>query len=307
MARLAIMLRNQGENGRAFEWAAAAARQRTSDDRAGLDYAHGTILLRGLAGERNEARGLQLIRRSADAGFAQSQDVVGDCCVFEEPDIAFCWYMRAALQGSRRGVVDFHARSPLCSSSGLPDCQWLVGTMLGLGDGCKKDEVAATQWFRKAACQGDVDAMQEMFRVLFRTDLPCMSWGEGAYWLVRALLESMSGGVEPVVGDECLIALQERLALEPALCALHSGHRLRELYQYGAEERVAHLVSPAVLSVYCESRKRAQDAVLCFMLARRRPGLPALLLRDVALIITRLMLWPSRSDPEAWNVALVAP
>ena len=104
-------------------------------------YERGMNLISGTGVNRNEVEAVSFFRRSAEAGHAPAQTVMGylyetGSVVERDPRMAADWYAKAAAQGD------------------LP-AQWVLGRMYLAGQGVARDRNQAMEWLRKAAERGD--------------------------------------------------------------------------------------------------------------------------------------------------------
>ncbi len=90
--------------------------------------------LTGSAQNRDEFRGIDLIRQAARLGYAPAQTAAAFYA--ETREQAFDWCKKAALQGDVLG-------------------QWCVGTRYFAGNGTDRNLTLAEQWLRKSADQGN--------------------------------------------------------------------------------------------------------------------------------------------------------
>lgn len=91
--------------------------------------------------ETENAEAVKWLRKSADQGNADAQDVLGICyfdgkIVAQDSTDAITWFRKAAEQGNA-------------------PAQFNLGACYYYGHGVKQDYVEAVAWFRKAAAQGD--------------------------------------------------------------------------------------------------------------------------------------------------------
>lgn len=104
-------------------------------------YERGMNLISGAGVNRNEVEAVSYFRRSAEAGYAPAQTVMGylyetGSVVENDPRLAADWYSKSAAQGD------------------LP-AQWVLGRMYLTGQGVLRDRNQAMNWLRKAAERGD--------------------------------------------------------------------------------------------------------------------------------------------------------
>lgn len=110
-----------------------AASQASKPTAADL-YESGLNELTGSAQNRDEFRGIDLIRQSARFGYAPAQTAAAFYA--ETQQEAFEWCKKAAVQGDMLG-------------------QWCVGTRYFAGNGTDRNLTLAEQWLRKSADQGN--------------------------------------------------------------------------------------------------------------------------------------------------------
>lgn len=100
-------------------------------------YALGLLYKNGVIVRKDIERGLNLIMKSANQGFARAQNYLG-VTYYEGNDVAqdykeaFDWYGKAAVQG-------------------YPDAEYNLAVMYGLGKGTRQDFAETIKWLRKAA------------------------------------------------------------------------------------------------------------------------------------------------------------
>ena len=83
-------------------------------------------------------------RRAAEQGYAPAQVRLGDILDYSElNEEAVTWYRKAADQGSPSGAYG-------------------LAHMYAIGEGVKRDDAAARQWFEKAAAAGHQGALQAL-------------------------------------------------------------------------------------------------------------------------------------------------
>lgn len=103
--------------------------------------------------EKSRIEGLEWIKKSANSGLPEGALAYGSTLYFGDHDVvkdfdkAFL-YLKTAAEG------------------GLPVAQNLLGNMYELGIGVQQDNAQATQWFRKAAIQGNIKAQGCLGRLL---------------------------------------------------------------------------------------------------------------------------------------------
>ncbi len=164
-------------------WLAAFAAPAQENTAAGL-FAQGMNAIRGSMQNRNDARALDLFRKSADMGYAPAQVVLGyfydtGTLVTSEPERALTWYKKAAERGDPLaawlvgrlmflGVVPPHdgneAAPWLQQSAGAGNP--FAAYVLGLFKVQKSEYANAAGWFRKATEQGLPQAQSELGRLL---------------------------------------------------------------------------------------------------------------------------------------------
>ncbi|MBO4490818.1 MAG: SEL1-like repeat protein [Lentisphaeria bacterium] len=123
--------------------------------------------------EKNKAKALKFLRRSANAGYAKAQNEMGLYCAQSERDYeqAVSWYRKAAEQGfadaqnnlglcyfEGHGVAVDHKQAvswfEKAAGQGLAMAQNNLGLCYADGNGVAVDYKQAVSWFRKAASQG---------------------------------------------------------------------------------------------------------------------------------------------------------
>ena len=100
-------------------------------------YALGLLYKNGVIVRKDIGRGLNLIMKSANQGFARAQNYLGVTYydgneVEQDYKEAFDWYGKAAVQG-------------------YPDAEYNLAVMYGLGKGTRQDFSETIKWLRKAA------------------------------------------------------------------------------------------------------------------------------------------------------------
>lgn len=120
---------------------------------------------------------MTLFRRAADAGFAPAQARLGDILdAAEEDAAAVAYYRKAALQGDAAG-------------------QYGLGSMFDKGEGVARDAVEALGWYRLAAEQDYLPAVQAIaWAYLSGTPAVAADASEAKRWGERAL---RLGGIMP--------------------------------------------------------------------------------------------------------------
>jgi TPR repeat protein len=98
------------------------------------------LLISGIGCEKDDARGLELMRDAADMGSVTAMYRYASCIRPARPSVALEYFKR----------------------SGLMDGNWEAAWILALGDGCPRDDVMAFRYFAKAAEQGSERAMCEL-------------------------------------------------------------------------------------------------------------------------------------------------
>ena len=121
-------------------------------------YDRGMNLISGAGVSRNEVDAVTYFRRSAEAGYAPAQTVLGYLyetgqVVENDPRVALDWYKKAATQGD------------------LP-AQWVLGRMYLDGEGVLRDRNQAMEWLRKAGERGDPFASLLMAEAVEQLDAP---------------------------------------------------------------------------------------------------------------------------------------
>ncbi len=143
------------------------------------DFNRGIALLRGSSGKPlNRQQAMESFRRSAEKGYAQAQDIMGDAArdsaKYKE---ALYWYEKSALQNDPHGL--YQAAAIYWLGQGVPhkdrlsfsylkraadlgdrDSESLLGSFLFNGERVQKDPVEAAYYLEKAANQGDAAAEQ---------------------------------------------------------------------------------------------------------------------------------------------------
>ena len=123
--------------------------------------------------EKNKAKALKFLRRSADAGYAKAQNEMGLYYVQSERDYkqAVSWFKKAAEQGfadaqNNLGLCYFEGNGVAldykqavswfkkAAGQGLPMAQNNLGLCYAEGHGVALDYKQAVSWFKKAAAQG---------------------------------------------------------------------------------------------------------------------------------------------------------
>lgn len=104
----------------------------------------------------NKTKAIELLRESADEGYAESQSSLGLCYAtgngVEQDDYeAVRWFTMAAEQGE-------------------PNAQKNLGLFYRSGRGVQLNKVIAAEWFRKAAAQGNVQAKACLADMLMEDD-----------------------------------------------------------------------------------------------------------------------------------------
>ncbi len=104
-------------------------------------YERAMNLLIGSGINRNDLQAMDLLRRSAELGYAPAQDAIGyaydlGTLVPADPQQAASWYLKSAEQGDRLA-------------------QWSLGRLYMRGDRIPADLQKAESWLSRAAEQGD--------------------------------------------------------------------------------------------------------------------------------------------------------
>ena len=121
-------------------WAAAAPQD---DFQAGYRAFHSGDIVQAMA----------ILKRSADAGHAASQALLGDILDQAEfDDEAVAYYRKAALQGNSEG-------------------EFGLGKMYAAGEGVKRDEAEALKWITRSAERGHVLATKVLAEAFMKGEL----------------------------------------------------------------------------------------------------------------------------------------
>lgn len=131
------------------------------------------------ANQKDEQKGCELFRKSAERGYAPSQYRLGYCYqtgrgVKQSFSVANQWYEKAANQG-------------------YVDAQYKLGYSYQTGRGVKIDMPIAMSWYKKAAQSGDGDALHNV-GMMYATGLGTATDQAEAYrWFVKAAQSGDTG------------------------------------------------------------------------------------------------------------------
>jgi TPR repeat protein len=269
----------------------------------GDSYAAGFCAEFGLAQPQDESAAIRLYEKSALGGFSAAQYRLG-LLLTEDPSntLRMASGRQYLLEAAKHG-------------QGLALCE--LGNILAEEH---SDELAA-MWLRRAVAQGLVDALCGLSSLRFETTVVGLrSCSVGSRLLCEAVRRA-----HPRKALTILEALNNRLILATGDVLLQDGkqERAAELYQYGRlfvrglpaqyqQEQIinywAALPSSEAVTLYSSSRSRAVQAC-CILLGMRkmRRGLWALLPRDLAHMLCRILLDATEECPQVWGAAELLP
>lgn len=147
---------------------------------------------------KDYTKAVECFKSAANAGMVEAQYMMGRCCeegrgefgsytVIECGQMATQWYKKAAEQGNSSAALslgyyyshgsygygklnnpDYNAAFKyykMAADNGNPTAQKRVGECYEFGLGVAENEIIAAEWYRKAAKQGDNDAVQALKRL----------------------------------------------------------------------------------------------------------------------------------------------
>jgi TPR repeat protein len=183
---------------------AAAPAGPAVDSTAAADYKAAHALLWGDRDRDNDAEGLALVRRAADAGYADAQNYLAvlystGILVEQDHEQSMHWALKAAAQNHTDAMVRvafnyLHARGvahdpvkaremlEAAAALGSADAMANLGALYGRGDGVAKDDVAASGWYRKAADLGSQHGIWGIANMYSRGEGVENDYGECYYW-----------------------------------------------------------------------------------------------------------------------------
>jgi TPR repeat protein len=184
--------------------AASIALPKTSAEE---DFNRGMTLLDGVDGSLpDRQRALDWFHQSAEKGYTQAQDIVGDSARdAKKYSQALYWYEKSAAQSDPHGLYQAAAIYWLAedvqrndtrsitylkraADLGDRDSESLFGSFLFNGDRMQRDPVQAAYYFEKAANQGDANA-EQAYGLCFATNQGRPRDLQAAYFWFHAAAE----------------------------------------------------------------------------------------------------------------------
>jgi TPR repeat protein len=119
-------------------------------------YERALDAITGVGSSRNDFKGIDLFRQSAELGYAPAQLALG-------------WYYDTGtvIAGDQAQALDLYRKA---AQEGDPLAAWLVGRRYFLGNGVPRDLIAAQKWLRPAAEQNNPFAAYYLGRVMAEVD-----------------------------------------------------------------------------------------------------------------------------------------
>jgi TPR repeat protein len=215
---------------KAFELMKASADQGNAEAIGGLGYFYSV----GVAVPKDEKQALEWFRKGAEKGSAKAQLNLGKALIDGKPG-AFCemtadqmreaglqWIWKSADQGLPEAGLTY---GRICyfgdygqpqdykkalvylnpaAADGIPEAQNMLGSIYQCGSGIPIDEVAAEQWYRKAALQGHSRAQSNLGMILGPQVENKQTRVEALAWLLMAAEQNQITAIKTLKDAEPL-------------------------------------------------------------------------------------------------------
>nr|CRH06831.1 conserved protein of unknown function [Include 4 Sel1 repeat] [Candidatus Magnetococcus massalia] len=170
------------------KWMAARKNYEAAAGRGDVaaQYLLGSMLVRGLGGQKSLRQGVSLVKQAAVAKLPAAQYFLGVLHangrgVRKDDKQALAWLRQAAMGGSREGMFNlgkmlFMGRDgkqkkqegfrwiKQAAEKGLAEAQFIMGQFAERGLGMQRNRDAAIQWYQQAAKQGHYKAREKIRR-----------------------------------------------------------------------------------------------------------------------------------------------
>lgn len=119
-------------------------------------YERAMDAITGTGLSRNDFKGIDLFRQSANLGYAPAQIALG-----------YYYDTGTVIAGNQAEALDLYRKA---AQQGDPLASWLVGRRYFLGNGVPRDLLAAQKWLKAATAQNDPFAAYYLGRVMAELD-----------------------------------------------------------------------------------------------------------------------------------------
>ncbi len=174
---------------------------------AKVNYDEGMKYIRGVSVTQDEKKGMALLMKAADAGYAPAQLSLG-------------YYYVKGEAGVKQDVVKAVQLFTLAAEQGDKDAQYNVGLAYVRGNGVKADLAKAAEWFMKAAEQGDGGAQYNLGAMYINAEGVEEDPVKALAWFLLAQEQNIDGAAEAVQEIDPKLSADDRHDVEREVARL---------------------------------------------------------------------------------------